>query len=128
VPIGKVVSLETLYNFGLYKVFPPRAVTMGCYNVLTKTYFNRIMVRLSRTKCLYPAITSRIVMLFLKQFIVRRRVNFPSPSPSIKMDLGLFLSPTLQKSHKLSEDSDWERKQSQYSNGKYNRLLLGRLV
>jgi len=36
----KVVGLEVLYNFGLYKFFPPRAVTMGCYNGLIKTYFN----------------------------------------------------------------------------------------
>jgi len=36
VPLGKVVGLEVLYNFGLNKFFPPRAVTMGRY-VLTET-------------------------------------------------------------------------------------------
>jgi len=45
VALGKVVGREMLYNFGLYKFFPPPAVTMGrhngCYNVHAKTYFNR---------------------------------------------------------------------------------------
>jgi len=42
VPLGKVVGRNVLYNFGIYKFLPPRAVvTMGCYNGLTKTYFTR---------------------------------------------------------------------------------------
>jgi len=40
VSLEKVAGIEVLYNFGLYTFLPPRAVTMGCYNVLTITYFN----------------------------------------------------------------------------------------
>jgi len=45
VPLGKVVGLEVLYNFGLYKFFSAAGGynggdTTGCYNVLTITYFN----------------------------------------------------------------------------------------
>jgi len=37
VSLGKAVGLEVLYNFGLYKFFPLRAVTMGCYSVHART-------------------------------------------------------------------------------------------
>jgi len=47
VPLGKVVgldsSLEVLYSFWSLQFFPPRAVTMGRYNVLTKMYLQPIL-------------------------------------------------------------------------------------
>jgi len=38
VPSGKVVGLEVPYSFGFYNIFPPRAITMGCYNVFAKPF------------------------------------------------------------------------------------------
>jgi len=40
--IKKILDIEVPCNFGLWNFFPPRAVTMGGYNVPAKTYCNPI--------------------------------------------------------------------------------------
>jgi len=71
VPLGKVVGLKMLYNFGLRNFFPPRAVqwavTMCCYNVHAKTYFNRITI--TGVNTLVGRYTLSVIAIFRDKYL-----------------------------------------------------------
>jgi len=76
VPLGKVVGLKVLYKFGLYKFFLPPAVTMGCYNVHAKTYFNQILENFKRREAVLEHLNRTYYMKYDgKLFLLNDRID-----------------------------------------------------
>jgi len=96
---------DVTYNFGL-KFFPPPAVTMGCYNVHAKTYFNqstRSRARRSHMYWLLKKYVEKWDLGYWETIAINCRILFTYPPSQSTRNFLLFSTSSFQRRRRGDE-------------------------